>query len=172
MKPAIFALSLALLGAPTLASAQPAPPPDQQAAPQQGQRDPQRAQFMAQMRQLHQQMRSQVLGALTPANRQLLANLAGQLAIAATPDYRDAAARLDRSLSANERNAILQADSNFHTQSKALFEQMRASTQPPQDGQAAPDNAGPPRPMNGGQMRQRTAGQILLGLSSFGPHHM
>ena len=163
MKPATFALSLALLGAPTLASAQPAP--DQQVAPGQGQRDPQRAQMMQQMRQLHQQMRASVLGALTPANRQLLANVVGQLAISPNPDFKDAAARLDRSLSPAERNAILQADANFKTQAKTMMESMRP---PDQDGQAGGPEGGPPRPMGEGRVHQRTAGQLLLGLSQEG----
>jgi hypothetical protein len=169
MKPAIFALSLALLGAPTLASAQPAPD-QQQGAPGQAQRDPQRAQMMQQMRQLHQQMRASVLGALTPANRQLLANVVGQLAISPTPDFKDAAARLDRSLSPAERNAILQADANFKTQAKAMFESMKPEGAPQQDGQAGGPEGGPPRPMGEGRVHQRTAGQLLLGLSQPGPH--
>jgi len=153
-----------------LAAAQPAPPADQQqAAPGQGQRDPQRAQFMQQMRQLHEQFRASVLGSLTPANRQLLANVVGQLAIAPQPDFKGASARLDRALSSNERNSILTASQNFHTQSKALFEAMKAAAPPPQDGQGGPPPGAPEHRM--GEGHQRTAGQILLGAATGEGHH-
>ncbi len=178
MKPALFALSLALLGVPAVASAQPAPPPDQ-GAPQarmHGPENPQMRQMHAQMRQQEAQFRAGVLGSLSPANRQLLAGIAGQLAVSPNPDYKGAAARLDRALSANERNAILSAAQSFHQQMRAMHEQMMAQSgnQGPQggpeggmgpehgdDGQAGPGH-------NGMGHKMPSAGHILLRLSQHG----
>jgi hypothetical protein len=153
MKPAIFALALALVAAPGLASAQPAPGdgPHRPTAAQQ-------AQF-AQFKQLRQQTRAAELNALSPAHKQLLANIAGQLALSAAPNFKAAAAQLDAALSPGERAAILQADQNFRTQAEALHQQMMASRPPSDDAQG-----GPPRPMGERQPHQRTAGQLLLGM--------
>ena len=165
MKPAIFALSLALLGAPTLASAQPAPPPDQSqgAGPVEGHtRNPQFAQMHAQMRALMQQTRAAELSALSPAHKQLLANLAGQLALSASPNFKAAAATLDRALSASESSAILQADQNFRTQASAMHQAMMAARPPSDDAQAGGPQAGGPPRMGNHEAKQRTAGQLLL----------
>ena len=75
---------------------------------------------------LHEQTRSQILGALTPAHRTLLSSLVAQLAVASQPNPKEAAQQLDGQLSASEKNAILDANKNFHTQVVALHEQMRA----------------------------------------------
>ena len=163
MKPAIFALSLALLGAPTLASAQPAPPPDQSQGPVEGHtRNPQFAQMHAQMRALMQQTRAAELSALSPAHKQLLANLAGQLALSASPNFKAAAATLDRALSASESSAILQADQNFRTQASAMHQAMMAARPPSDNAQAGGPQAGGPPRMGNHEAKQRTAGQLLL----------
>jgi hypothetical protein len=152
-----------------LASAQPAPPPDQQGPPTGAaqQRDPQRIQFMAQMRRLHQQMRSSVLEALTPTNRQLLAEVVGQLAIAPSPNYKGAVQRLDRALSPAERNTILQADDNLRTQSQALFASMQSSGQ--QGGQMPPGADGQMPPGADGQMPPGSDGQAPPGSDGQAP---
>jgi len=83
-------------------------------------------QMHAQMEQIHQQARSQILGALTPAHRALLANVVGQLAVAPNPDRAAAARALDAALTQNEARAILAASSAARTQSHALMESARA----------------------------------------------
>ena len=75
MRP-VTILAFAFAMAPTLVAAQQAPAPDAQAFPH-----PNMAameQMHAQMKQLHLQARAQILGALTPAHRALLANVVGQ----------------------------------------------------------------------------------------------
>ncbi len=106
-----------------------------------------------------------MLSALTPAHRTLLANVAGQLAVAATPDFRAAAQQLETALSPAEKQAILAADSTARTQMRSLMEKARAQMpSPPAGASAMParppfggPNAGP-----GGQRRQRNAGTVLL----------
>jgi hypothetical protein len=65
--------------------------------------------------------RATMLDALAPANRRLLGTLASQLVTSTTPDYLAAAQRLDRALSATERNSILQA---AHTEHEAMHQIM------------------------------------------------
>src|SRR5579864_3032140 len=88
-----------------------------------------RAQFQqlrTQMRQIRTSERSQMLGALTPANRALLANLAGQLATSVNPDYRAAASRLDGALSAGEKQAVLNAAQTARSSARSLMQSMRS----------------------------------------------
>ena len=76
MKHIVFAL-LAALALPCAASAQQGPPPG------------------GGMMQMHQQMRADMLGALTPQSKTMLATVAGQLATSTAPDVKAAAAQLD-----------------------------------------------------------------------------
>ena len=62
---------------------------------------------MATMEAAHKAVRAKILAALTPAHRALLADLVGQLAIAANPDPEAARAKLDAALSASEKTNIL-----------------------------------------------------------------
>ncbi len=154
MKTALFALSLALLGAPVAVLAQGTPA---QAPPAY---NGQRMQAMQQMRQLHEQTRLAVLNALSPSSRNLLASVVGQLAIAPNPDYNAAAARLDASLSPNEKNAILSAEQNMRNQMRTLHEQLRA-----QSGEAPEQGAHQYNPAYGAGTHMRgsmTAGRVLL----------
>lgn len=123
MRP-VTILAFAFAMAPTLVAAQQAPAPDAQAFPH-----PNMAameQMHAQMKQLHLQARAQILGALTPAHRALLANIAGQLAIAPNPNREAAAAALDRALTPAEGRTILAAQANERTQVHAMMESARA----------------------------------------------
>jgi hypothetical protein len=129
-------------------------------------------QMRQQMAQIHTQARTQMLGALTPAHRSLLANVAGQLAIAPAPNFRAAAQQLDTALSATEKQSILAADTSARNQMRTAFQQMRSQMPPPPAGASPfpgrPPFAGPGGPggPNGerrdGQRRQRTAGSVLL----------
>ena len=83
-------------------------------------------QMHAQMKQIHLQARQQILAALSPAHRALLANIAGQLAIAPNPDREAAARALDAALSPNEARAVLGIESSARTQSDSLMEAARA----------------------------------------------
>jgi len=96
-------------------------------------------QMHAQMEQLHQQARLQMLAALTPAHRALLASVVGQLAIAPTPDRAAAARTLDAALTQSEGRTILSVVANERTQSHNMMEaarqQFEASLTPDQRAQ-------------------------------------
>jgi hypothetical protein len=114
------------------------------------------------MRTLHQQYRAQVLGALTPAHKQLYASVVGNLAIAASPDPRAAAAKLDAALSTSEKNAIINADTQFRTAMKSQMEQWRAAhPRPSPSGSPWPKRSGGPR-----KTRTPDAGRILLAMAN------
>ncbi len=71
--------------------------------------------------QLHQAARTQILSTLTPAHKALLAEIAGQLATAANPDYTGAAKRLDAALSASEKQHILAIGKNIHAKMETMM---------------------------------------------------
>jgi hypothetical protein len=58
---------------------------------------------------LRLKVRAQVLAVLTPADRTLLAQIVGSLAVADVPDVDGAIHRLDATLSTSQKQAILQA---------------------------------------------------------------
>ncbi len=143
----IFTLAVlvaALFSAPAMAQQAPAPqgpPPTPNAQMHQH--------FEAmhkQMEQLHRDARSQMLAALSPANRTLLATLAGQLAVAANPDYDAAAKKLDAALSASEKTAI-------DTASQHLFDKMKANMQSMQSMHSQGTMGGQQNGMHGGMMQ-------------------
>jgi hypothetical protein len=78
------------------------------------------------MEQLHQQARSQILAALTPAHKALLARIVGELAIAPTPDVEGAARQLNAALSPGESGSILKTANGFHQAMRASMEATRA----------------------------------------------
>jgi len=127
-------LTLAFLLTPVAGFAQDAPPPDPppaaDAAAPAGGPNPQRfaemRQNRAQMEQLHTQARAQMLGALSPAHRTLLANIVGQLAISANPDPRVAAQQLDAVLTAGEKQSILSIHTQLRAQMRTMMEAARA----------------------------------------------
>jgi hypothetical protein len=146
-----FLLSAALLAgvlisAPTVFAQSPPPHPDFAAM---------RAN-MQQIDDLRKAERSQVLGVLSSSHRSYLASVVGQLAIAANPDPKAAAAQLDARLSSSEKTAILSADRSFHDQRRAKLAAFRPAGGPPHEhhGHRAPD-----------------AGRILLEVAGFGGHH-
>ena len=119
-----------------------------------------------QMRKLHEQFRSQVLGALTPAHRQLLASVVGNLAVSTNPDRRAAVAQLDNALSSGEKTAILNDAKQFADQMKSMMAQMRAA-------HPWPKASGAPRPMHSHRPHKApTAGGILLMVASGGGRGM
>lgn len=115
----------------------------------------------ARMQQIRSTERSQILGALTPANRALLASVAGQLATSVTPDFKAAASRLDAALSAGEKQAILNAAQSARDQRRSLMQSMRSQM---------PARVNRPPMPNRPPHAQRTpdAGRILLGLTAGG----
>lgn len=112
----------------------------------------------ARMQQIRSTERSQILGALTPAHRALFANIAGQLATSATPDYKGAAGRLDAALSAGEKQAIVNAAQSAREQRRTLMQSMRSQMPSQMNRPPMPDRM---------QHAKRTpdAGRILLGLT-------
>jgi Spy/CpxP family protein refolding chaperone len=111
-------------------------------------------QLRMQMMQIRQQARQQMLAALTPAHRQLLANVVGQLAIAPTPDRRAAARKLDAALSPTEAHAVLAAELSARNQSRSLMQtaraQFEASLTPDQKAAMAAREANRPKWQGGG----------------------
>ncbi|HZZ66047.1 MAG TPA: hypothetical protein VFE17_11145 [Candidatus Baltobacteraceae bacterium] len=116
-------------------------------------------QMRSQMRQIRTTERSQMLAALSPSNRSLLANIAGQLATTANPDYRAAAGRLDASLSAGEKQAILNAAQTARTSRRALMQNVRRQFEANHPGTQHGE-----RPE--GQRRTPDPGMLLLSLAA------
>lgn len=154
MKRLLLSLALAAAVFPVAASAQEQTPPG---PPTQAQQQQMRADFQ-QMRKLHEQYRAQLLGALTPEHRRLLAQIAGNLAISANPDYRAAAQQLDAALSPGEKNAIVTAERNMRSQMKSMMANM-PHPQWQQNGNA-------PRENHMRKPHERSAGAILLEAAS------
>ena len=117
------------------------------------------------------QTRSEILSTLSPAHRQLLANVVGSLAIAQTPDFEAAARQLDSSLSAGERSRILSIHQNFVAQSKALRESMRARFESQNPGEERGEGDRNGAKMHAGGKRVADAGHILLGMAIGGGMH-
>jgi hypothetical protein len=170
MRTIVFLSSLALSAAMAVpALAQSSPPPRPTPNPEMRQ---QFEQSRKTMEQIHQQARSQMLDALTPAHRQLLASIAGQLATSTTPDYKAAAARLDSALSASEKQAITNAAKDAHAKARAEMERMRSEMPPGGPGgpggmrsggmMMGPGPGKSPRPLP-------SAGEILLDVTMSGP---
>ena len=126
-----------------------------------------------QLMQLRRQTRTQMLAALTPEHKALVATVVGQLAIAPDPDPRAAAQQLDNALSAAEKQAILKLGETLRTSSRSLMEaertRMEATLSPDerariaqrQDRMKAQQTAHPRTP---------DAGITLLGILSGGMH--
>lgn len=156
LTPLILAGAIVAGGSVAFAQSAPAPHPTPNAA--------MRAQFRqmrTQMRQIHTTERSQILGALTPAHRALLASVAGQLATSTNPDFKGAANRLDAALSSGEKQAILTAAQNARNQQRSLMQQVRARFSPP------PGAPRPPRNFAGRRTHHAPdPGMLLLRLSA------
>ena len=158
-------LALCFFLSPALVSAQMQPPgPMPPMPPPSGMPQPDFAAMKAmhdQMEAIHKNEREQVLAALTPAHRTLVATLVGGMAVAANPDPKAAAAKLDAALGASEKSAITSAHESAKTQMHQLMEkQMQQMRQMHPDG-------GPPqiRQFPGGPQERRTpptAGEIVL----------
>jgi hypothetical protein len=150
----VLIAGLLATGAPTLA--QNMPPTPSPAMRQQFE------QMRGQMQQIRTQERSQMLAALSPAHRELLSSVVGQLATSTNPDYRSAAQRLDSALSSSEKTAVLNASSNARTKERALFASMRSKFPHPQGASRRPN-----RPSHAHHTPD--AGFMLLSLAGPGP---
>lgn len=134
---------------PSVALAQNAPPPMQQRPDMAGMK-----QVFEQVERIHRAERTQVLAALTPAHRELLARTVGEMAVVADPDHKAAAARLDAVLSPGEKSAVLAAHTSAMTQMHDAMHAMMASMPPPQ---------GSPRPPRHDHERAKpSAGEVVL----------
>jgi hypothetical protein len=140
---------------PSVALAQAAPPPMQQHPDMAGMK-----QVFEQVERIHRAERTQVLAALTPAHRELLARIVGEMAIAANPDHKAAAARLDSALSANEKNAVLAAHTTAMTQARNAMHEMMANMPRPQG------SAGPRPRWHEHEHGNPTAGEVVLMVAS------
>ena len=120
-----FWLVLALAGIPIAASAQSAATPPALTDQQRQATHQTIARFLAQEMQLLDQARSQILASLTPAHREQVAAIIGELAISPTPDVAGAGQRVDGFLTATERQGVMAAAESFTSRSRQLGNQLR-----------------------------------------------
>ena len=79
-----------------------------------------------QLAALHKQTRTNALAALTPAHRNAVANIIGQLAMSANPDPKAAVAKIDATLSGSEKSAILKIVADAHSKGRAIMQKAHA----------------------------------------------
>jgi hypothetical protein len=84
-------------------------------------------QVHAQAEAAHVQTRARMLAALTPAHRTAVANVIGQLALAASPNARAGAQALDAVLSPAEKQSILNIAAAERSNMHALMQQARTT---------------------------------------------
>jgi len=143
---------------------------------------------MAKAEAAHKATRAKILAALTPAHKAYLADLIGQLAVAANPDPKAATAKLDATLSASEKAQILAihqaAETQMMTEMKTMMPPMGApnvrykrvlvvkdangtTTSSSSDSDDAMPAGGPPMAMDAHMKRMKTmtAGEILMHLT-------
>lgn len=161
-------LAIALLGAmaatavPALSqSAPPTPNPQMRQ---------QFEQMRTQMKQIHDAERAQMLNALTPQHKTLLATVVGRIATSVNPDVDGAAKQLDAALSSGEKQAVVSAAQTARTKERALFESMRSQLPSPPPGERGFGH----RVFTEGPHEGRTpdAGRLLLRLAAPGPGMM
>jgi len=128
-----------------------------------------------QMQQLMSQTRSRVLGSITPAHRQLLAQIVGNLAISPNPNWDAAAKQLNAALSPAEAQAVLSTHNASRQQMVSIMQsahqrmesiltaQQRSGVQ-----NGHPNESTHERMMFKGPEGSPTAGEILLHLSEMG----
>ncbi len=134
MKRTFALVALCALALPSVALAQSAPPSMPMRHPNMaGMR-----QVFEQVEKIHRAERTQILAALSPAHRALLASIVGNMAIAVNPDHKAAAARLDAALSPSEKNAVLAAHKTAMTQAHDAMHAMMAKMPPRPEGSAGP----------------------------------
>ena len=157
-------LSVSMLLVPTASFAQQQPPPMLPPPPGNDLSSPM-WQMHQQMEKIHQSERTQVLAALTPAHRALVANLVGELAVAQNPDSKAAAAKLDAALSTNEKDAVQSIHESTMKQMHEAMQKMMTQ-QPPQGG--------PPQFKQFPERQKPSAGQLVLDIAASGanPHDM
>jgi hypothetical protein len=117
-----------------------------------------------QIKRLHEQERAQMLGVLTPAHKQLVAQVAGQLAVAANPDFEGAVRKINASLSPAESQNVLRIHEQSKQQMHAIMEQAFKSL-PADQQQAIQQHMQQHRAEMGNMQHQRpqpTAGALLL----------
>lgn len=125
---ALFALVLATT--PLLASAQTVPPaPAPSPGTGIGAEVSAGLRMASQTLQTQLQARTAILAALTPAHRELLAKIVGELAIAPDPNLDAAAARLDAALFPAEVQAIGRVEAGKRAQVMAEAGQLRSTLQ-------------------------------------------
>lgn len=133
-----------------------------------------------QMDQLMTQTRERILGSITPAHRQLLAQIVGNLAISPNPDPDAAAKQLNAALSPSESQAVLSTHEAAMKQMMSLMQ----STHQRLESIVGTQHTGPQAGGHTNEMHDRmyfndsngsngpTAGEILLhlGESGIGDH--
>lgn len=93
-------------------------------------------QHVAQMQRFaaeQQAFRSQLIGALTPAHRALLAQIVGSLAIAPAPDLEGAARQLNAALSSGEAQNVVRLEQARESAALQAMQQLAAQSGAPQN---------------------------------------
>jgi hypothetical protein len=161
------ALAAALILVPLGAGADPLDAPNSSQNPAASQAF---AQVHARIDQLHAQARVSALNALTPAHRNLLAQVVGQLAISPNPDVASAARVLDTNLGPSEGQALVSISTSLRQQTQQLMATARQ-----QMINSLPPGSQPThkvRPMGVGlSQTQNDPGLILLHLTIFSIGH-
>ena len=134
MRQLIAILSLGLLLAPSIASAQAAPPGTGPATPSAQMRSAMQ-QARLQMEQIHTQARAQMLSALSPAHRTAVANVIGQMAVSPNPSRALAAHQIDAILTQAEGQSILRT----HAAAKAQMQTIRTQMHTQFENSLTPD---------------------------------
>lgn len=178
---AILAIAIALAPAAALAGSNSygTPSPQMRAAFQS------MDQAHARVEQLHSQARLAVLNVLTTGQRNLLAQVVGQLAISASPNIAAAARTVDNSLSQAQGRTILSISSSLETQSRQIMDaahhqMMAARPQSATTTQGLPGTGGPGMggpwmhmhhgDMSGSQAQSTDPGMLLLLMSMHAIH--
>jgi len=152
MKQFFAVVALCALLLPSVALAQSAPPSMPMHPDMAGMK-----QVFEQVEKIRRAERAQVLAALSPAHRELLAHIVGDMAIATNPDHKAAAGRLDAALSASEKSAVLAAHKTAMTQMDDAMHAMMAKRMPPPQGSAGPNPGWIHR-----ERHTQTAGEVVL----------
>ncbi len=92
----------------------------------------------AKVEQLHDQARLSMIGSLSPAQRTLLAQVVGQLAIAQTPDPAAAAKTLDANLTQAQAKNVLGISASLEQQARQVMDAAHKQMQA-----AMPDSSAP-----------------------------
>jgi len=126
----------------------------------------------AKLEQLHAQARVSMLNALSPAHRNLLAQVVGQLVISPSPDLAAGAKALDTNLTPVEAKSVLNVQTSFDQQARQIMESVRQQMRGGMQGSQGPHGQYAMRGMAPPEETPTDAGLVLLGMAgrTLDPH--